>query len=252
MKGTRLKRMLGEGQRALNGWCCIPSPMVAEMVAHMGFDSITIDMQHGPISFDAALGMLQAISTTEVTPIVRVPVLEAGIIGRVLDAGAMGVICPMVNTAEQARALVSACRYPPQGTRSFGPLRAWLYAGQDYHAKANDTVLAFAMIETVEAMENLEAICAVEGLDGVYIGPSDLSLTHGLDPMADIGSEATLARIDHIRTVAHRAGKKVGMHSSSIDYGLAMWNRGFDFVTGVADIGLAGIGAKALMSALGR
>ncbi|MBE9605831.1 2,4-dihydroxyhept-2-ene-1,7-dioic acid aldolase [Acetobacteraceae bacterium H6797] len=252
MKGTKLKRMLEAGERGLNAWSCFPSPLVAEVLAHQAFDSITIDMQHGPISFDSALGMLQAISATDVTPIIRPPSLEPGIIMAVLDAGAMGIICPLINTAEQARALVSACRYPPQGTRSFGPLRASLVAGPDYFKKANDAVLVFAMIETREGMQNLAEILAVEGLDGVYIGPSDLSLTHGLDPMADIGSPGTLGRIDLIRETAHQMGKKVGMHSSSIDYCVAMWNRGFDFVTAPSDVGLMNIGSAALMSALDR
>ena len=252
MKGTRLKKMLETGERGLNAWCSFPSPLVAEFVAHQRFDSLTIDMQHGPISFDAAFAMIQAISATDVTPIVRPPVLEPGIIMSLLDAGAMGIICPLINTAEQAKALVSACRYPPKGTRSFGPLRASLVAGPEYFKKANDNVLVFAMIETREGVQNLAEILAVDGLDGVYIGPSDLSLTHGLDPMADIGSPGTLGRIDLIRETAQQMGKKVGMHSSSIDYCVAMWNRGFDFVTAPSDVGLLGIGAKSLMGALER
>ncbi|WP_200845186.1 HpcH/HpaI aldolase/citrate lyase family protein [Roseomonas sp. 18066] len=252
MRGTRLHRMLASGDCALNGWSAIPSPFLAEAMAHQGFDSITLDLQHGLISFDAALAMLQAISTTDVTPLARVAGLEPPAIMKLLDAGAMGIICPLIDNAAQAAAFVSACRYPPFGGRSFGPTRAQLYAGRDYVAKANETILTFAMIETVEGFDNVDAILAVPGLDGVYIGPSDLSFTHGHDPVTGPEQAEMLARIDAIRDAARRAGKKVAMHSSAIDYCVAMWGRGFDMVTAPNDNRLFGIGTQQLMTALDR
>ena len=120
--------------------------------------------------------MLQAISTTDTVPVVRVPWLEPGILMKTLDAGAYGVICPMVNTREDAQKLVAWTHYAPRGTRSFGPVRALLYGGADYPQHANDTIVTFAMIETAQALDNLDEILSVEGLDAVYIGPSDLSL----------------------------------------------------------------------------
>ena len=132
----------------LNGWLHIPSTFGAEVMAHAGYDSLTIDLQHGASDFAGALGMMQAISTTEAVPFVRVPWNDPGLIMRLMDAGAYGVICPMINTGEEAEKFVGACRYPPEGYRSFGPFRATLYAGADYPANANETVVTMAMIET--------------------------------------------------------------------------------------------------------
>lgn len=252
MRGTRLQQMLRASERALNGWMAIPSPFLAEAMAHQGFDAVTLDLQHGLISFDNALAMLQALSTTEVTPLARVAALDPGAIMKILDAGAMGIICPLIDNAEQCATFVAACRYPPQGNRSFGPTRAQLYAGPRYMAEANETILTFAMIETAEGVRNLEEILAVPGLDGVYIGPSDLSFTHGHDPVNGPEHPEMLARIDAIRDAAHRHGKKVGMHSSAIDYCGKMWGRGFDMVTAPNENRLFGFGAQLLMQALER
>ena len=154
-------------------------------MAHAGFDWLCIDMQHGSIDYQVALSMLQAISTTDTVPIVRVPWNEPGIIMKTLDAGAYGVIVPMVNSRAEAEAAVAACRYAPQGNRSYGPGRAVLYAGPDYFANANETVLCICMIETREAIERAEEIISTPGLDAIYIGPSDLSVSLGLPPASD-------------------------------------------------------------------
>src|SRR5690625_5009825 len=182
MRKNHLKRLWAENKAAVNGWCAIPSSFSAEVMAHQGWDSLTIDLQHGMIDYQAAIPMLQAISTTSTVPMVRVPWLEPGILMKVLDAGAYGVICPMISTREDAERLVAACRYPPQGGRSSGPIRATLYGGADYPAHANGTVVVFAMIETRQALDNLDEIVAVEGLDAVYIGPSDLASALGYKP----------------------------------------------------------------------
>jgi len=156
MRENPLRRIWAEGRAAVNGWLAIPSSFSAETMAHQGWDSLTVDMQHGVVDYQTAVTMLAAISTTDVTPLVRVPWLDPGIIMKMLDAGAYGVICPMVNTVADAETLVGACRYPPAGRRSFGPIRALLYAGADYPKHANETVIAFAMIETQEALDNLD------------------------------------------------------------------------------------------------
>jgi 4-hydroxy-2-oxoheptanedioate aldolase len=142
MRENRIRSLWSQGEAAVNGWLAIPSAFSAETMAHAGWDSLTIDMQHGVIDYQAAVNMLTAISTTPTVPIVRVPWLDPGIIMKMLDAGAYGVICPMVNTREDAEKLVAATHYPPRGTRSFGPIRALLYAGADYARHANDTVIA--------------------------------------------------------------------------------------------------------------
>ena len=167
MRPNKLKQLWHQNETAINAWLTIPSAWTAEIMAHAGFDAITIDMQHGLSDFQTTLSMLQAISTTESVPLARVPWNEPAMIMRLLDAGVYGLICPMVNTRADAEAFVGACRYPPLGFRSYGPIRANLYAGDDYFAHANETVLTFAMVETAEALENLEEIVKTPGLDGM-------------------------------------------------------------------------------------
>jgi 4-hydroxy-2-oxoheptanedioate aldolase len=174
MRENRLRKIWQEGGTAVNGWLHVPSSFSAEVMAHSGWDSLTIDMQHGPVDYGSLVPMLQAISTTDTVPVVRVPWNDPGLIMRVLDAGCYAVICPMINTREEAEAFVGACRYPPEGYRSYGPYRATLYGGQDYTDHANETVVTMAMIETQQALENLDEILGVNGLDAIFVGPSDL------------------------------------------------------------------------------
>ena len=193
MRANLMKQAWSAGRSVLNGWLMIPSTVTAEMMSRMGWDSLTIDLQHGLIDYGDALPMLQALSVTDVTPLVRVPSLEAGIIGKMLDAGAFGIICPMINTREQCEHFVRSCRYAPLGHRSMGPVRATMYAGADYGLKANGEIVAMAMIETVEAVHNIDAILATPGLDAIFVGPSDLSVSFGQPPgfegLPDLGGE---------------------------------------------------------------
>lgn len=166
---------------AVGGWLQLPSPAVAEVVGAVGFDSVCVDAQHGLIGDDVVLGMLQALTASGTRTLVRVAGHGAELIGRALDRGADAVIVPLVDTAEQAAEAVAACRYPPDGHRSFGPVRpSWL--GRDTLAAGRCVV----MVETVAAVANLEDILAVEGVDAVFVGPSDLALTHGF-PLAAQG-----------------------------------------------------------------
>ena len=158
MRENNLRTLWRDGGSALNGWLSIPDAFSAETMAHQGWDTLTVDMQHGVTDYASAVAMLTAISTTPVVPIVRVPWLEPGIVMKVLDAGAQGVICPMINDRAEAERLVGACRYPPQGYRSFGPNRALLHYGADYPERANDSVIVMAMIETAQALDNLDDI----------------------------------------------------------------------------------------------
>ena len=148
-------------------------------MAHQGFDSLTIDMQHGVVDYQVAVSMLQGISTPGVIPLARVPWNDPARLMKILDAGAYGVICPMINTAQEAEAMVQACKYPPRGFRSWGPVRASLYAGSDYGDHANDDIIVMPMIETAEALKNLDDILSVDGVDAIYVGPSDLTLALG-------------------------------------------------------------------------
>ena len=185
MEQQSLRKCWSNGKGAINAWCSIPSAVTAEMMSMNDFDSITIDMQHGLVDYQTALNMLQVISGSGKTPMVRVPWNEPGIIMKSLDAGALGIICPMINTPEDAISFVGATRYAPVGHRSSGPTRALMVHGPNYHNEANDNIISMAMIETVEALDNVDKIAATDGLTGIYIGPSDLSISMGFNPGLD-------------------------------------------------------------------
>lgn len=235
MRGNALRELWASGRPAINGWCSMPGAFSAELMAHMGWDAVTVDTQHGLIGYAEMLTMLQAISTTPATPLVRVSWNQPGEIMRALDAGAYGVICPMINDAAECAAFVQACRYPPDGFRSSGPTRAAVYGGADYHAKANGEMLTFAMIETAAGLANVQAIVATPGLDGVYVGPSDLSLAIGGPPGQDSDAPALMEAFDQILGACKAAGVKVGVHTNSPGYSRKMIDRGFDLVTVGAD-----------------
>jgi len=231
MRANFVKQRWQAGEACVNGWCAIPNSFSAELMAHSGWDSLTIDLQHGMADYQTAVTMLQAISTTDVPPLARVPWLEPGIIQRMLDAGSMGIICPMINSADEAEKFVGACKYTPLGYRSSGPVRAAIYAGADYIANANDEILAIAMIETMEAIENLDAILSTPGLDGVYIGPTDLALTMGKPPVLDPTDADVVANIEKIIDAANAKGLGAGIHCGSPEYAAKMIARGAKLVT---------------------
>jgi 4-hydroxy-2-oxoheptanedioate aldolase len=230
---NRVRDLWENNRPVANGWLSLGSPLIAELYGGQGFDSVTVDMQHGMFGIGEALGSLQAIRATGATPLARVPQLEAGIVSKVLDAGALGVICPLIDTPDQAAELVSYVRYPPLGQRSSGPTRAGLIY-PDYTKVANGELLAFAMIETQSGMDNLDAIARTPGLDGLYIGPSDLSLslTNGrLGPGFDRQEPEMIEAIRKIIDGAHKAGIKVGLHCGSSEYAAKAIGWGADLVT---------------------
>ncbi|HEX5263457.1 MAG TPA: aldolase/citrate lyase family protein [Phenylobacterium sp.] len=235
MRENRLKALWAEGKPAINGWCSLPGGFPAELMASAGWDTVTIDTQHGVIGYSEMLAMLQAISTTPAVPLVRVSWNQPGEIMRALDAGAYGIICPMINDPDECAQFVRACRYPPEGFRSSGPTRAAIYGGADYQAHANREMLTFAMVETAEGLANVEAIVATPGLDAVYIGPSDLSLSIGGPPGQDSDAPALMAAFDRILAACKAKGLKVGVHCASTAYARKMIERGFDLVTAGID-----------------
>jgi 4-hydroxy-2-oxoheptanedioate aldolase len=231
MRPNNVQRLHAEGLPIINGWLSIGSGYAAELIAYQGFDSVTVDCQHGMIGFDTALVMLQAVSSTPSTPMVRPSCLDSAQIMRFLDAGSFGIICPMISTADDARALVDACRYPPIGSRSFGPGRGLLYGGADYPTSANATITVLAMIETTAGLENLEAILAVEGLDGIYVGPNDLSLSMGFAPTNESGEPSVREAIGGALRRTRAKGKIAGIFCSDGDAAAMRISQGFHLVT---------------------
>jgi len=245
MRKNKLKKMFKEGKPIVNGWLQIPSGFSTEVMAQQGWDSCTIDMQHGVVDYPNALNMLQAISTTDVTPLARVNWNEPGQIMKILDAGCYGIICPMVSNRKEAENFVQACLYPSKGYRSFGPIRGLLYGGPDYAKHADNEILKLAMIETKEALDKLDEILDTPNLDGIYIGPADLSLAVGEEPGFD-RPEGTLAYKEIIRILNSAKKRKLlaGIHNGTPEYAQKMINQGFNLVTVGSDQRFMSAGAK--------
>lgn len=215
MKQNKLLQIWNQGKIAINSWLAIPNAWTAEILANTGFDACTIDMQHGLADYQTAVHMLQAISTTGTVPIVRVPWNEPILIMRMLDAGAFGIVAPMINAKEEAKIFVESCKYPPLGQRSYGPVRASLKYGTDYLQHANNEILAIAMIETKEGLANVEEIASVEGLNGFYIGTMDLSISLGIKDLGNLHNPELITAMKRIMKAAKENNLIVGVHSKS-------------------------------------
>jgi 4-hydroxy-2-oxoheptanedioate aldolase len=229
-----LKSIWAEGRTALGAWVSLRDPLVAEVAGSAGFDYVCIDMQHGLSDLAQTMIALHAMAGGSAVPVVRVPWNEPGIIGRVLDAGALGVIIPMVNTPDDAKRAVEACRYAPDGARSFGPLTAGARYGGGYATAANETVACIPMIETRGAVECVDDILAVPGIDAVYIGPADLSLTYGLPPGLDNAADEFQSALKTVVAACERAGVVAGIHSHASLAGLRHGG-GFRMITVSSD-----------------
>lgn len=219
-----------------NAWLSIPNAWTAEILAHSGFDVLTIDAQHG-LSADLAtiLPMLQATHGEAATPFVRVPDLNPSFIMSMLDAGVQGIICPMLNTKADFEKFVAACRYPPNGFRSFGPTRATTIYGSDYFKQSDEHIIKLGMIETKEAYENIEEIAKTEGLTGFYIGPWDLSLALSLPKLADFEDSNFLKIIENIVNHAKKNNLITGMHCGTPEIAKQMQDMGITFLTFYSD-----------------
>ncbi|NND74632.1 MAG: aldolase [Ilumatobacter sp.] len=210
-----LRQLWADGGSALGVWLSVPSPVTAEAAARTGFDYVCIDTQHGAIDDSDTVPMIQAILLGGSRPIVRVPWNEPGVIGKALDAGAHGVIVPMVNSVAEAEAAVRACRYAPAGARSYGPAVAAQRVDGAYVDWAPDNVTVIPMIETTQAVAQLDDILAVDGIDAIYVGPADLSLTLGLPPGNNDDAPAFVEALTTIVAGCTRAGVVPGIHSSA-------------------------------------
>lgn len=253
MSANPLKQRLNAGKACVNGWLTLPSPFVAEAMAQAGWDSLTIDIQHGLQDYQSAVALIQAMQRYPITPLVRVPDNDPGIIGKVLDAGAWGVICPMINTVEDARVFAQACHYPPLGTRSYGPIRARAYGGKSpYHEIANDQILVLPQIETQQAVDNVAGILDVPGISGMYVGPNDLGLSLGLAPILDREEPEILSIYSRLLQETERRGLVAGIHNGSPAYAAKMVELGFRLVTAASDLALIALGARETVLATRR
>lgn len=237
MRENRCLRIWREGGQTVGCWLSLANAYTAEALANLGFDWVCVDLQHGLLDYQDLTVMLPAISTGSATPLVRVPWNEPAAIMKALDAGAYGVIVPMINDRAEAERAVAACRYPPAGYRSYGPIRAALYGGRGYAQEANDQIACIGMIETAAGLANLEEIVTTPGLDAVYIGPSDLALAMGLPNTGDSDHPEHAAAVARIREACQRAGIAAGIHTSSLAYTRKYLADGFNLVNLGSDAG---------------
>lgn len=229
-----VKKLWASEKPAINGWLSIGNPFTAEIMSSQDYDCITIDMQHGALDYSNVLPMFQAMRASGKTLMARVPWNDPGIIMKALDAGAYGIICPMINNRAEAEAFVKSMRYPPHGTRSFGPTRVNFAAGPGYASEANDEMLAIAMIETREAVENLDEIVSTPGLDAIYIGPADLTLgvmQGKLPPGFDRQEPEMIEVIQCILEAAKAVGIRACIHCGTPEYAAKAIGWGFDLTT---------------------
>jgi 4-hydroxy-2-oxoheptanedioate aldolase len=245
---------LRAGETVHSGWCGLPYPIVAELVGREGFPAVTLDAQHGLWDIAALVGAIAQVRQGGAAPIVRVPVGDFAAVSRALDFGAEGIIAPMINTPADARTYVSFAKFPPLGDRSWGPHRATTLANmpdqRTYLREANALTVTFAMIETHTALDNVEAIAATPGIDGLFLGPADLSIAlskgANVDPMAaEVDRE-----LDRIISAAHKAGKIMGAYCHAPERAVALAGRGIRFLAVGSDMSFLRAGTAAALKAL--
>jgi 4-hydroxy-2-oxoheptanedioate aldolase len=249
-----LARRLGAGETVFSGWCGLPYPIVAETIGRDGFAAVTLDGQHGLWDLSAILTGIAAVRQGGAAPVVRVPVGDFATVSRVLDFGAEGIIAPMINTAADARAFAAAAKYPPIGERSWGPHRATTLAGLSdqsvYLREANDNVITLAMIETATALDNLDAIVDTLGIDGLFLGPSDLSIALSQGKNLDPLSKEVESELDRIVAATQRTGKIPGAYCHTAERAVALAGRGVRFLAVMSDLAMLRAGAAAAMKVL--
>ena len=254
MAAFSLARRLRAGETVYSAWCGMASPLAAEAIAREGFGAVTLDMQHGLWDTAALVAGIGALHHAGAAPLVRVPLNDFSMVSRALDFGAEAIIAPMINDASDARAFVSAAKFPPLGERSFGPQRAMALQGRtaasEYLREANEHTLTLAMIETPAALNNVEEIADTDGIDALFVGPYDLSTSLSAGTAQDVTAPEVERAIDEICAAAVKAGKIPGIYCSDAQRALAMAKRGFKFITIGSDLGLLRAGAAAMLKAL--
>jgi 4-hydroxy-2-oxoheptanedioate aldolase len=237
MRPNKVLEAWRNNKPTVGAWLAIPDGHSAEIMANVGFDWLCVDMQHGAIDYADSIEMFRAISTTATTPFVRVPWNDPATIMKALDAGAYGVIVPLVNNREEAERAVWAAKYPPEGGRSSGPTRAAIYGGLDYQQQANSEIAVICMIETAEALEKLDEILSTPGVDAAYIGPSDLAYALGMEPTGDNRDPNHEAKVMEIYAACRRHGVTPGIHTGSAEFTKKWLKVGFQMVTLGTDSG---------------
>ena len=253
MKTNWVREKLRTGQPSLGSFLGLGSPNVAELLAHAGFDWLVIETEHSALDSAEIENMLMGMNGTETIPLVRLPTGDPVYIQRALDFGAMGIVVPMVKTAEQVQAIVRATRYPPTGTRGYNPLRAshYLFDSKDYFYRANDNLLVVLILETKEAVNNLEAIAAVPGLDVLYLGPFDLCLSLGLDPMQQPHSQVETV-IEQVLSIGRNNGVAIGTHVMTPDQLRRRQDQGFTMLSYSTDYVMLAEAARVGLAAFRR
>jgi 2-keto-3-deoxy-L-rhamnonate aldolase RhmA len=250
---NHLKELLTSGKTAIGTLVQLPSPPVAEILAQAGFDWLLIDTEHGPIDTEKLHAMIRATSETSATPIVRVTSNLDWLAKRALDVGALGVMMPGVNSAEQALAAVRAVRYPPQGTRGFGPTFAglrWGLTASEYVQQANEAVMAIVQIEHADAVARIDEILAVPGIDLALIGPYDLSGSMGL--LGQVGHAEVQAAIDRVLKAANNANVPAGIFGVTADEVNRFIAQGFQAILVGVDVAWLAAGAKGALGQIKR
>jgi 4-hydroxy-2-oxoheptanedioate aldolase len=247
---SNLPDRLNAGSPALAAWCGLPDPAVSALLAHAAFDAVVLDMQHSAIDYGVAVRAIPLIAAASKPAIVRIPVGEFATASRILDAGASGVIAPMVNTVADAHLFADFMKYPPLGQRSWGPHGALAATGLepgDYFRSANGLTVALAMVETREALAIIDEILAVPGIDGIFIGPGDLSI--GLSEGRELNptSAAVETALDHAVARSRAAGKVAGVFAASGERAAALYGRGFHLISVSSDAGMLRAGADAAL-----
>jgi len=252
--GFTLAQRLRAGETVFSGWCALPAPIIAEVLARGGFSAVNIDQQHGMWDTAATVAGIAAIRQAGAAPIVRIPLGQFAAASRALDFGAEAIIAPMINTAADARAFVAATKYPPLGERSWGPNRATMLAGiadqKVYLHEANGLTVTMAMVETTIAMDNLDAIAGTPGIDMLFVGPSDLSIGLTGGAVLDPHSREVETALDKIVAAAAKAGKFAGLYCANAERALATAKRGFRFLAVGSDLGFLRAGIAEQMKKL--
>lgn len=246
--GFHLARRLRAGETVFTAWCALPAPVVAESIAREGFSSIVLDQQHGLFDIATTAQAIASVRHAGASVVVRVPLSDYPSASRALDFGADAVIAPMINSADHARRFVAAMKYPPVGERSWGPSRAAALAGiadlKDYFRTANDVTLALAMIETREALDNVGAIAATPGIDGLFVGPFDLSVALSKGAVLDPFSREVEQALDVVIDASKKEKKISGIYCSNADIAMKAAGRGFRFVAVGGDLSYLRAGAN--------